>query len=95
MKRNIAYYLLIKDGEPSTLHEVKARMYPCKWQQCKRRLALHKNKTWDTISLPQGKKAIYNKWVYKIKHDGNDQVEHYHARLVVKRYTQKRKYRLQ
>ncbi|KAH9755120.1 hypothetical protein KPL71_015668 [Citrus sinensis] len=34
-------------------------------------------------------KAIGNKWVYKIKRDGNDQVERYRARFVVKGYAQK------
>ncbi|KAH9651791.1 hypothetical protein KPL70_026888 [Citrus sinensis] len=33
--------------------------------------------------------TIGNKWVYKIKRDGNDQVERYRARLVVKGYAQK------
>jgi hypothetical protein len=28
---------------------------------------LHKNNTWDLVPLPQGRKAIGNKWVYKIK----------------------------
>jgi hypothetical protein len=51
--------------------------------------ALHKNNTWDLVPLPQGRKAIGNKWVYKIKRDGNDQVERYRARLVVKGYAQK------
>ncbi|KAH9652502.1 hypothetical protein KPL70_027122 [Citrus sinensis] len=51
--------------------------------------ALHKNKTWELVPLPRGKKAIGNKWVYKIKRDGNDQVERYRARLVVKGYAQK------
>jgi len=51
--------------------------------------ALHKNNTWDLVPLPQGKKAIGNKWVYKVKCDGNDQVERYHVRLVVKGYAQK------
>ena len=51
--------------------------------------ALHKNKTWEVVPLPHEKKAIGNKWVYKIKRDGNDQVERYRARLVVKGYAQK------
>ena len=50
---------------------------------------LHKNKTWKFVLLPHGRKAIGNKWVYKIKRDGNDQVERYRARLVVKGYAQK------
>ncbi|KAK9212518.1 hypothetical protein WN943_001900 [Citrus x changshan-huyou] len=52
-------------------------------------LPLHKNKTWEFVPLPHGRKAISNKWVYKIKRDGNDQVERYRARLVVKGYAQK------
>ncbi|GAA0173718.1 hypothetical protein LIER_27277 [Lithospermum erythrorhizon] len=46
--------------------------------------ALHKNKTWDLVPLPQGRKPIDSKWVYKIKRHNNDQVEHYRARLIVK-----------
>ncbi|TYK16528.1 Gag-Pol [Cucumis melo var. makuwa] len=37
--------------------------------------ALHKNKTWELVMLPQGRKPIGNKWVYKIKHNNDDQVE--------------------
>ena len=51
--------------------------------------ALYKNKTWDLVSLPQGRKAMGNKRVYKIKRDANNQVERYRARLVVKGYVQK------
>ena len=44
---------------------------------------------WDHCDPSSGRKAIGNKWVYKIKRDGNDQVEQYRARLVVKGYAQK------
>ena len=51
--------------------------------------ALHKNQTQKLGPLLPGRKAIGNKWVYNIKHDSNNQVEQYCARLVVKGYPQK------
>jgi len=51
--------------------------------------ALNRNHTWKLVALPAGRKAIGNKWVYKIKRDSNDQVERHPARLVVKGYAQK------
>jgi len=48
--------------------------------------ALHRNKTWELVPVPAGRKAMGNRWVYKIKRDGNDQVERYLARLVAKEY---------
>ncbi|GJU81720.1 retrovirus-related pol polyprotein from transposon TNT 1-94 [Tanacetum coccineum] len=43
----------------------------------------------ELVPLPGGRKPIGNKWVYKIKRNGDDQVERYRARLVVKGYAQK------
>ncbi|KAL3846133.1 hypothetical protein ACJIZ3_003536 [Penstemon smallii] len=91
MEGNVAYCLLIEDGEPSTFHEATKSQEASLWMTAMQEEieALHKNKTWDLVPLPQGRKAIGNKWVYKIKRDGNDQVERYRARLVVKGFAQK------
>ncbi|KAH9679836.1 hypothetical protein KPL71_026295 [Citrus sinensis] len=88
---NVAYYLLTEDGEPSTFHEALNSSDVALWITAMQEEieALHKNKTWELVPLPRGRKAIGNKWVYKIKRDGNDQVERYRARLVVKGYAQK------
>ncbi|KAE8672007.1 macrophage erythroblast attacher-like isoform X1 [Hibiscus syriacus] len=37
--------------------------------------ALHKNNTWDLVPLPQERKPFGNKWIFKIKRNGDDQVE--------------------
>ncbi|KAG8500695.1 hypothetical protein CXB51_002843 [Gossypium anomalum] len=51
--------------------------------------SLHKNRTWDLVKLPKGKKAVHCKWVFK-KKEGTPGVEEprYKARLVTKGYSQ-------
>ena len=47
------------------------------------------NQRWELTELPIGKKALHNKWVYRIKneHDGS---KRYKTRLVVKGFQQKK-----
>ena len=46
------------------------------------------NQTWELTELPIGKKALHNKWVYRIKNE-HDNSKRYKARLVVKGFQQK------
>ncbi|KAD5961972.1 hypothetical protein E3N88_13445 [Mikania micrantha] len=50
--------------------------------------SLEKNRTWVLTKLPSGKKALQNKWVYRIKDESNGS-KRYKARLVVKGFQQK------
>jgi len=50
--------------------------------------SLKKNQTWDLVRLPAGKKALHNKWVYRIKKERNGNLR-YKARLVVKGFEQR------
>eukprot|EP00253_Pinus_taeda_P019115 PITA_19115 len=52
-------------------------------------ISLLKNKTWELVNLPKGRKDLQNKWVYNIKHEGDEKKEKYKARLVVKGFSQK------
>ncbi|MFS7948515.1 putative RNA-directed DNA polymerase [Helianthus anomalus] len=60
------------------------------WREAMRKeiQALEKNETWSLETLPEGKRAIDSKWVYKIKYKPNGEVERYKARLVAKGFTQ-------
>ena len=86
MTSHDAYCLITEEGEPSTFQEALKGSDASQWMTAmhEEMEALQRNKTWELVQLPKGRKAIGNKWVYKIKRDGNDQVERYRARLVVK-----------
>lgn len=50
--------------------------------------ALADNHTWEVVDLPQCKKLIGNKSVYKVKLNLDGFVERYKTRLVAKGYSQ-------
>ena len=51
--------------------------------------ALQKNKTWELVDLPSGKKSVGCKWVFAVKFKGDDSIEWYKVRrLVAKGYAQ-------
>jgi len=50
--------------------------------------ALVRNDTWDFVKLPSNKKVVGCKWVFTVKHNTNESVERYKARLVTQGFTQ-------
>ena len=50
--------------------------------------ALEKNKTWELVTLPAGKRPVGCRWVYTVKYKADGSLERYKARLVAKGYTQ-------
>ena len=44
--------------------------------------SLHGNEVWDLVDLPKHRKAVGNKWVFKLKCGSDGTVERYKARLV-------------
>ncbi|KAH9298835.1 hypothetical protein KI387_030517, partial [Taxus chinensis] len=61
-----------------------------KWEQAmdEEHKSLMENQTWDLVNLPEGKRALQNKWVYRVK-DEEGGKKRYKARLVVKGFAQK------
>jgi len=49
-------------------------------------VALDANATWESVALPEDKKVIGCKWVYKVKHNADGSMSRYKTRLVVKGY---------
>ena len=84
------YILMIDGGKPESYTEAKHMEDSLKWELAMKEEmdSLHNNHTWELAPLPKGKKALHNKWVYRIKqeHDGS---KRYKARLVVKGFQQR------
>lgn len=51
--------------------------------------SLLQNKTWHLVDLQKNRRAIGNRWVFKMKTKANLDIDRYKARLVVKGFTQK------
>jgi len=87
---SIHYLMLTDAGEPENYHEAVETGDSVKWEGAMRDEieSLRKNKTWVLTRLPDGKKALQNKWVYRVK-DEPDGSKRYKARLVVKGFLQK------
>ena len=51
--------------------------------------SLRDNFTWNLVQLPQDRKAVGSKWIYKIKIKADGSIERYKAQLVAQGYTQK------
>ncbi|CAI7874461.1 unnamed protein product [Closterium sp. NIES-53] len=80
-------------GEPATLKEALESSDADEWKKAKESelKSIEGNGTWELVELPEGRKAITSKWLFKIKSDADGKIERYKSRLVAKGYQQKEK----
>ncbi|CAI7812130.1 unnamed protein product [Closterium sp. NIES-53] len=78
-------------GEPATLKEVLESSDAEEWKKAMKSelKSIEENGTWELVELPEGRKAITFKWVFKIKSDADGKIECYKSRVVAKGYQQK------
>ena len=87
-EEEVTYYALFADYDPVTYEE--AANEDCWMKAMDEEIhAIEKNDTWELTTLPEGKKPIGVKWVYKTKYNPNGEVDRFKARLVAKGYKQK------
>ncbi|KAM1709738.1 hypothetical protein TB1_000224 [Malus domestica] len=74
-------------SEPQNFYEANNQVV---WKEAMRDelKALDQHKTWSITKLPQGKKAVGCKWIYKIKFNSDGSIERHKARLVARGFTQ-------
>jgi len=84
-------YCAAEIAEPSTIDEALQSEYAKEWKTAAdlEYASLMKNDTWDLVELPEGRRKIDCKWVFKVKHDNEGRVERFKGRLVAKGYSQK------
>ncbi|KAE8682957.1 AGC (cAMP-dependent, cGMP-dependent and protein kinase C) kinase family protein, putative isoform 1 [Hibiscus syriacus] len=91
---SLHYLLLTENGEPECYDEAIQVEDSVKWESSMKNEmdSFMSNQTWELVELPPCKKALHNKWIYRIKeeHDGS---KCYKARLVVKGFQEKKWYK--
>ncbi|KAL0293415.1 UNVERIFIED_CONTAM: Retrovirus-related Pol polyprotein from transposon TNT 1-94 [Sesamum radiatum] len=89
----VSFALLVSGDEPTTFHGAITSQEKKEWMgaMVEEMESLHKNRTWELVQLPEGKKTIGCKWVYKKKPAVSEKEgEKFKARLVAKGYSQQK-----
>ncbi|CAI7858963.1 unnamed protein product [Closterium sp. NIES-53] len=70
-------------GEPATLKEALESSDAEEWKKAMESelKSIEENGTWELVELPEGRKAITSKWLFKIKSDADGKIERYESRL--------------
>ena len=78
--------------EPTSVKEVMKSPNKEKWEDAMKDelKSLQKNDVWELVELPNGRKIMGSKWVYKEKIGADGSIERYKARLVAQGYLQQR-----
>ncbi|CAI7897863.1 unnamed protein product, partial [Closterium sp. NIES-53] len=76
--------------EPVTIEEALTGPYKEKWRAAIQAEldTLAERGTWELVKMPEGRRPVGVKWVFKIKTGDIGQLERFKARLVAKGYTQ-------
>ncbi|CAI7863981.1 unnamed protein product [Closterium sp. NIES-53] len=89
-----AFFSLVEmPGEQATLKEALEFSDVEEWKKAMESelKSIEENDTWELVELPEGRKAITSKWLFKIKSNADGKIERYKSRLVAKGYQQKEK----
>ncbi|KAK1627682.1 hypothetical protein QYE76_001997, partial [Lolium multiflorum] len=78
------------DEDPATYEEAMVSPDSNKWQEAMKSEmgSMYDNKVWTLVDLPDSRKAVENKWIFKRKTDADGNITVYKARLVAKGFQQ-------
>ncbi|CAI7849710.1 unnamed protein product [Closterium sp. NIES-54] len=80
-------------GEPATVEEALSGPQKEEWKAAMDAEfnSLIENETWELVELPEGRRPISSKWVFKVKSGADGALERFKSRLVPKGFQQKEK----
>ncbi|KAK2438598.1 putative mitochondrial protein [Trifolium repens] len=84
----LLHFALLADAEPVN---IKDALQSSVWKAAMidELKSIEKNQTWELVKLPNGKKTIDLKWVYKTKLNPDGSISKYKARLVARGFLQR------
>ena len=80
--------MLLDHDEPTNYEEAMMSLDSVKWLKAMKSEmgSMYENKVWTLIDLPNDRRAIEIKWIFKRKTDSDSSVTVYKARIVTKRF---------
>ena len=81
--------MLLDHDEPMNYEEAMMSPDSAKWLEAMKSemRSMYENKVWTLIDLPNDRRIIENKWIFKRKTDVDSSVTIYKARIVAKRFS--------
>lgn len=77
---------IVAKSDPNTVEEEKDHWINA---MTKEKESLDTNCVWNLVELPEGRKPVGSKWVFKTKTNADGKIERYKARLVAQVFSQK------
>jgi hypothetical protein len=83
----IAMVSSIRESNPSTFEEATSRQV---WRDAmmEEYNSIMKNDVWEVVPRPEGKSVVTSRWLYKLKHAADGNIENYKARFVARGFSQ-------
>ena len=84
----MAFISKIIDSEPTTFEEANKLQV---WKEAMQEEynSIIKNNIWEVVSKPAGKSIVSSKWIFKLKHAADGNIEKYKAIFVSRGFSQK------
>ena len=84
------YVMVVEGDDPATYDEAMMSPDSDKWLEAMKSEmgSMYENQVWTLVDLPNDRKAVENKWIFKKKTDADGNVTVYKARLVAKGFRQ-------